>query len=114
MIRTSKSSATFKDVIKVLFMKKSLINELCSDFGEPYGVYSFLKKISSMSSLLKWVLKKDLEHFKKINEEWQLYEKERMMIAEDTARHAYKNKCICCDMGNGEGGCTIPGYCSIQ
>lgn len=86
--------------VKAIFKKRKFIAELCADFGEPEGVAAYLKKVAN-SSFLMFFLKKDIKNIEKQADLWREAESEYESYLD----------CYNCPWGNGEGGCTIPGYC---
>lgn len=107
-MRTSKTPVTYIDIVKVIFLKRQFIAELLDDFGEPEGVAAYLKKVAN-SSFLMFFLKKDIKNIEKQADLLREAEYESYLEMLDyKERHSV---CYNCPWGNGEGGCTIPGYC---
>lgn len=107
-MRTFETPATNKEKLMAVFRRKQLIWELCEDFGEPGGVAHHLKKIAS-NKFLMLLLEKEIKVFEKEADDWHALYLER-----EYEREKYQSGCYACGMGNGEGGCTIPGYCPYQ
>lgn len=110
-MRTSKMPVAI-DRVKAIFKKRKFIAELWADFGEPEGVAEYLKKVAN-SSFLMFLLKKDINNIDKQVDLWREAESEyesylEMLDYKESQRH---HVCYNCPWGNGEGGCTIPGYC---
>ena len=96
----------FSNIVKVVLCKRNYISELCDYYGNPQGVRDHLLLISKESRILSKYLRKDIEKFDRdIEEEYKCY-LESQNYSEES-----QGGCFDCPWGNGEGGCTIPGYC---
>lgn len=98
------------EAIKNILLKK-IIGILSAKYGEPRGVVNHLKKITQKFPILKEILRKDIEREENVAKEWEHELYMQHLINEAEYRERAQNKCYGCDFGNGEGGCTIPGYC---
>lgn len=95
-----------KTLLKILFKKKDFIDDLCEMYGNPYDVLWYLQQLADKSSIFAELLKKEIDYFKKEVDQWYAYEKEK-----ELQEYYPSGGCYDCPWGNGEGGCTIPGYC---
>ena len=96
----------FIEIVKIVFCKKKYINDLCEYYGNPQEVRDHLLDMADTHQILSKLLRSDIEMFdKEVEEEYQNYLETQNYINER------QGGCYDCPWGNGEGGCTIPGYC---
>ena len=91
------------NIAKLVLFKKKYINDLCVYYGSPREVRDHLQFIAGKHRILSGFLRNDIAQFTKEDEE----ECQVNYSAIET-----QNGCCNCPWGNGEGGCTIPGYCT--
>ena len=96
-------------IIKLVFYKKKYISELCEYYGEPKGVRDHLLFLVNSYPIFSKHLSKEIARF---NQETKDDEEYRMSIINYIEEEPRQGGCYDCPWGNGEGGCTIPGYCT--
>jgi len=95
------------NILKLVFLKNKYISSLCKYYGSPQEVRDYLQDMADKYQILSKFLKNDIEKFdREVEEEYQNYLENLNYIREK------ENGCYDCPWGNGEGGCTIPGYCT--
>ena len=101
------------DVVKLVFAKKAYLLKLCGILGSPHELRDYLKEMENKYSFLKIVIRKDIEYYSKQAEQYDQAAEEAyqdwLVMKEEEISH--RGGCFDCPQGNGEGGCTIPGYC---
>lgn len=97
----------FANIVKLVFGKKKYITELCGYYGNPQEVRDHLQLIVNNYQILSILLRKDIEKFdREVEEEYQTF------LESQNYTQERQGGCYDCPWGNGEGGCTIPGYCN--
>lgn len=94
-----------KEIIEILTRRKGYIGKLCDYYGEPAGVLEHLRHLASKYPFLLLILRKDIESYSIATKEYNTC----LFDAQDLEDN--QGGCFSCPWGNGEGGCTIPGYC---
>ena len=101
------------DAAKLIFSKKAYLLKLCGILGSPHEIRDYLKEMENKYPFLKAVIRKDIENFSKLAEQYDQAAEEAyqdwLVMKEEEISH--RGGCFDCPQGNGEGGCTIPGYC---
>ena len=102
------------DVVKLVFAKKAYLLKLCGILGSPHEIRDYLKEMENKYPFLKIVIRKDIENFSKLAEQYDQEAEEAYQdwIDMKDEEISHRGSCFDCPQGNGEGGCTIPGYCS--
>lgn len=93
----------FINIVMLVLCKKKYIDKLCGDFGNSEDVRNHLQFIVKKHQVLARFLRNDIEEFDRDVEEE--YRRRQDYLIES------RGGCYDCPWGNGEGGCTIPGYC---
>lgn len=96
----------FTNIVKLVFCKKKYISELCGYYGNPQEVRDHLQFMANNYQFLSKFLKKDIEKF-----DSEVKEEHQNFLESQNYTHERQGGCYDCPYGNGEGGCTIPGYC---
>lgn len=96
----------FINILKIVFCKKIYIDGLYEYYGEPQGVYDHLQSMVDNHQFLLVFLRKNIEDLDREIEKWDQYFFENQELSSER-----QGGCYDCPWGNGEGGCTIPGYC---
>jgi len=97
----------FTNILKLVFCKKKYIDELCDYYVNPQEVRDHLQLIANRFKFFSFLIMEDIEELDKVVEEdYQNY-----LISQEYAQER-SGGCYDCPWGNGEGGCTIPGYCN--
>ena len=101
------------DAAKLIFPKKAYLSRLCDVLGSPHELRDYLKEMENKYPFLKIVIRKDIENLSKLAEQYDQAAEEAyqdwLVMKEEEISH--RGGCFDCPQGNGEGGCTIPGYC---
>lgn len=102
------------DAAKLIFSKKAYLSRLCGILGSPHELRDYLKEMENKYPFLKIVIRKDIENFSKLAEQYDQEAEEAYQdwIDMKDEENSHRGSCFDCPQGNGEGGCTIPGYCS--
>jgi len=97
----------FINILKIVFCKKTYIDELCEYYGEPQGVRDHLQLMVNNYQFLSKFLRKNIENLdREIEKLYQNFLENQELSSER------QGGCYDCPWGNGEGGCTIHGYCT--
>ncbi len=100
------------DAAKLIFSKKAYLSRLCDILGSPHELRDYLKEMENKYPFLKMVIRKDIEYYSKQAEQYDQAAEEAykdwLVMKEEKI---FQGGCFDCPQGNGEGGCTIPGYC---
>ena len=101
------------DAAKLIFSKKAYLSRLCDVLGSAHELRDYLKEMEYKYPFLKIVIRKDIENLSKLSEQYDQAAEEAyqdwLVMKEEEISH--RGGCFDCPQGNGEGGCTIPGYC---
>ena len=97
--------------IKAVVFKEDFIQSLCYECGCAEGVADALNAFVDGSPLLRFIFQKDIESFEKEEREWVEFQMAQHKEYLEELQRQEEDECYRCPMGNGEGGCTIPGYC---
>ena len=96
----------FINVVKIVLCKKKYISNLCERYGNPQEVRDHLQFMANNYQIISKFLRKDIEKFdREVEEDYQNFLESQNYLQER------QGSCYDCPWGNGEGGCTIPGYC---
>ena len=102
-----KKMKNFINIVKIVFCKRIYIRELCAYYGNPTEVRDHLQFMANNYQFLSNLLRKDIENFdNEVKEEYQNFLESQKYTSER------QGGCYDCPWGNGEGGCTISGYCN--
>lgn len=85
------------------FTRRKYISGLCGYYGCPSDVLEVLQQICKRYPILSKFLKTEIAQLQKVVEYYYA----------PTHDDPEEYGCRVCEWGNGEGGCTIPGYCPL-
>lgn len=102
---------TYRDIMQCIFCKKHYLSQLCDEYGNPGDVGIHLQEVAHKYPFIACFLKEDITDLLSLAEEWQADSEETYLEYLEEKAFEKAHACYNCPNGNGEGGCTIPGYC---